>query len=278
MADLEMTGLEAALRAVGPDLAYPQDTVLWDAVARRLADRPSGRSRLRLLPLRTPRPVLRPVLRPAWHVAVAAVVAVALVLSGVFAASPTVRHTVERWLGLRGVKVVETPRPSALPPTRTVGGGLDLGATVALAEAQDRLGSTVLLPRDLGGPDRISIRDLSIGGSEVFLVYRDRPGIPRAGTTGVALLVSEFTGTLYRPGLEKYSLGATFESIVVNGGRGLWIEGGHGVAYLDSEGEVVPDEFRLAGNVLLWEQGDLTIRIESALSKAEALALAATFR
>jgi hypothetical protein len=269
--------LESALRAAGSELDYPPDASVWGAVAARLAEAPTGRARFRLPALRLP--VLRPpaVLRPAWQAAVAAVVAVALVLSGLFAASPTVREAVERWLGLRGVKVVQTPRPPSLPPTQTLGGDLDLGRSVGLAEAQRHLGATLLFPAGLGQPDAMFIRDLSVGGSEVFLVYRERPGIPRAGTTGVALLVSEFTGSVYRPGLQKYSFGAKIERLTVNGGRGLWIEGGHGVAYLDARGEVVQDQFRLAGNVLLWERGRLTLRIESALSKADALALAGTF-
>jgi hypothetical protein len=211
-------------------------------------------------------------------VVTAALVVLALILSGVFAASPTVRRTVERWLGLRGVKVVETPRPSTLPPTRTLGDGLDLGSKIDLVGAEERLRRKLLVPQGLGTPDAIYIRDLTIGGSEVFLVYRDRPGIPSAETTGVALLVSEFTGEVYRPGFQKLSFGATIERVTVNGGRGLWIEGGHGLAYLDTNGDEVQDQFRLAGNVLLWEQGELTVRIESALSKAEALTLGATFR
>lgn len=275
--ELELTMLEGALRAAGSELEYPPDAGVWVVVAARLAEAPTGRARFRLPALRLP--VLRPpaVLRPAWHAAVAAVVAVALLLSGLFAASPTVRQTVERWLGLRGVKVVQTPRPPSLPPTQTLGGGLDLGKRVGLGEAQQHLGATLLFPAGLGSPDEVYVRDLSVGGSEVFLVYRERPGIPRAGTTGVALLVSEFTGSVYRPGFQKYSFGAKIERVTVNGGRGLWIEGGHGLAYLDANGEVVQDQLRLAGNVLLWEQGPLTLRIESALTKAEALALGGTF-
>lgn len=275
--ELELRLLEGALRAAGSELDYPPDAGVWEAVAVRIAEAPTGRARFRLPALRLP--VLRPpaVLRPAWHAAVAAVVAVALLLSGLLAASPAVRETVERWLGLRGVKVVQTPRPPSLPPTQTLGGALDLGRRVGLGEAGRHLGATLLFPAGLGAPDELYVRDLSVGGSEVFLVYRERPGIPRAGTTGVALLVSEFTGSMYRPGFEKYSFGAKIERVTVNGGRGLWIEGGHGLAYLDANGEVVQDQFRLAGNVLLWEQGPLTLRIESALSKAGALALAKTF-
>lgn len=275
---VDVVVLEGALRSVAPELAYPSEAGVWEAVAPRLIDRGRvgravfRRSRLSLPSVRPPS-----VGRPVWQVAVAAVVAVGVLLSAALAGSPTIRETVERWLGLRGVKVVQTPRPSSLPPTRTLGDGLDLGLTLDLAAAQERFGIRLVLPSELGRPDRVSIRDLSVGGSEVFLVYRARAGLPRSDATGVGLLVSEFSGSLYQPGLEKYSFGAKVERLTVNGGRGLWIEGGHGVTYLDANGQVVPDDFRLAGNVLLWEQGPLTIRIESALSEADALALARTF-
>jgi hypothetical protein len=91
-------------------------------------------------------------------------------------------------------------------------------------------------------------------------------------------LLSEFSGDLYRPGLEKFSLGATLRPVTVGGGRGFWVEGAHAVAYLDRNGNVIADDLRLAGNVLLWERGGLTLRIESVLGERDALALAGTIR
>ena len=38
--------------------------------------------------------------------------------------------------------------------------------------------------------------------------------------------------------------------------------------------QMIVGAIRLAGNVLLWEHGDLTLRIESSLSKELALAVA----
>ena len=65
----------------------------------------------------------------------------------------------------------------------------------------------------------------------------------------------------------------------VNGEPGFWIAGDfHEVLYLDANGESIADSVRLAGNVLLWEQGDLTLRLESALTKSEALRIARSIR
>src|SRR2546422_968134 len=120
----------------------------------------------------------------------------------------------------------------------------------------------VLRPPGLGLPDAVYVRDLTVGGAEVFLVYSPRAGIPAARETGVGLLVSEFTGDLYRPGLEKLSFGAKIERVRVDDSPGFWVEGGHGVTYLDRDGNVVGDDLRLAGSVLLWQRGTLTLRIE----------------
>jgi hypothetical protein len=40
---------------------------------------------------------------------------------------------------------------------------------------------------------------------------------------------------------------------------------------------VVQDSTRIADNVLIWEQGDLTLRLESALSRDQALGIARSF-
>jgi hypothetical protein len=46
----------------------------------------------------------------------------------------------------------------------------------------------------------------------------------------------------------------------------MWIEGApHTVAYLDADGRLVPDTLRLAGNALIWQLGEITLRLESRL-------------
>jgi hypothetical protein len=276
-AGMAFTELETALSAIGESLDYPPTADLAVAVSRRIAQEPRRRVVFRLRSLRLP--VLRPpaVFRPAWQVALAAFLAAVVAFSGAFAASPAVREAVERWFGLRGVKIVQSPPPVA-PSVHRLGEGLDLGLGTTLAEAQQHLGERILLPAGLGKPDEVWVRDLTVGGAEVFLVYRPRPGLPVTSQTGVGLLLSEFTGDLYRPGIEKFAPDARLEPVVVNGGRGFWVQGGHSIGYLDGNGNVVLDDLRLAGNVLVWEQGELTLRIESALSEGEVLQLARTIR
>ena len=67
--------------------------------------------------------------------------------------------------------------------------------------------------------------------------------------------------------------------LMVNGASGYWISGGvHEIIYLDPNGVPISNTLRLAGNVLLWQRGDVTLRIESSLSLEQALAVARTVR
>jgi hypothetical protein len=67
------------------------------------------------------------------------------------------------------------------------------------------------------------------------------------------------------------------EALTVNGQRAYWLEGEpHAVAFNDRTGRAFQDEARLAGNTLVFASGPRTVRIESGLTKAEALALAVT--
>ena len=66
----------------------------------------------------------------------------------------------------------------------------------------------------------------------------------------------------------------TLEQVKVGAGPGYWISGKpHDFLFLDEHGSPQQDTFRLAGNALIWEQGPLTIRIESDLGRDAVLAL-----
>ena len=69
----------------------------------------------------------------------------------------------------------------------------------------------------------------------------------------------------------------TLLRITVDGRRGYWISGGpHIVGVLDRNGDLYQDRTRLAANTLLVQDGDRILRIESALSRDEAIAIART--
>ena len=59
------------------------------------------------------------------------------------------------------------------------------------------------------------------------------------------------------------------------GQRAYWLAGEpHAVAFTDRDGTFFQDEGRLAGNTLLFANGPRTIRVESGLTRDEALAVA----
>jgi hypothetical protein len=206
----------------------------------------------------------------------------ALVMSfaALLTVSPEARTVVADRLGMRGV-TVEQPHAVTLPTAGTRGkiGPDNLGERVIMDEARARVGFPVLVPTDseLGPPDEMYV-DFAIPGGQVGLVYGPRAAIP-----ATAFFLFEFQspqGSINQGLLGKQlAVETRVEAIQVNGGRGLWIEGAPHVLYIpDARGEMRAETVRLAGNVLLWEQGDVTLRLEGPLSKELALRIAASVR
>ncbi len=139
----------------------------------------------------------------------------------------------------------------------------------------------VLLPVDpaFGEPDEVYVGEPPPGG-QIALVWRARPGLPPAAESGVGALMTQFRGDT-EAGLMSKSLGpgTRLEEVVVNGQPGFWIEGSpHLFLYRDASGRIREETIRLAGNSLVWQQGGLIVRLETALSKDETLRIAASVR
>ena len=255
--------LERALADLGRELAYPPTPQLAAAVRQRLAEesaaRPRGRSWLG---------------RPDRRLAVALAAVLALV-AVVLAISPEARDAVAGRLGLRGVLIREVPAVSAPRATQ-----LNLGEPLTLDQIRVRVAYQVELPAALGPPDEAYLSNTPVGG-QVALVYYPRPDLPQANTTGVGLLLTEFRGNVRSTAALGKSIppGSHLEEVQVNGRPAFWIDGDpHTFFYMDARGQIQPESTRLAANVLLWEHGELTLRLESALPRDAALSIAATVR
>ena len=184
-----------------------------------------------------------------WPRPVAIAVAVLVVAIGAAFAVPPARTAILDWLGLRHVSIV---RVDDLPPTSPIV-RLDLGRQVTLAQAP--LGT--LVPEDK--PDKVFVDD-----GTVSLLWGD-PERPR-------LLLTELQGQAF---IEKLIQPDTrVEPVTVNGRPGAWLEEPHVVMFRDSNGRLRDDSPRLAGKTLLWEHGELTLRLEGDLTKEEALRIA----
>jgi hypothetical protein len=245
-----MADLELQLRELGAQIEYPPTPDIAGAVRARLAAEPSQR------PFGLRRAVVIAV--AVLAVAVAAVMAV-----------PQARTAILEWLGLRGVTIERV----STQPTAPAEAELGLGDRVSLDGARSRAAYEVLVPQtDEFGDPGVYYSSLVQGG-QVGFVYRSDDG-------RVVLLITEFRGSLEEDFIHK-SAGpeTTIERVTVNGEPGFWLEGEpHEFLYLDEAGQPIFETLRLAGNTLLWTQGEVTLRLEGDVTKAEALAVAESMR
>ncbi len=194
---------------------------------------------------------------------------------------PEARNAIADRLGLPGVSIqwvdeVPTPEPSQ------IGAPLLLGRQVTIDEAQAAVDFSVRVPTVAGfnAPDEIYLLD-QVEGAMVSFVYPAAPGLPASDETGVGALLTQFRGEADRGLIEKGlpddgAQATNLDAVAVSGEPGFWISGApHGFFFVCYDvGECRQEQYRLAGNVLLWEQDGVTLRLESALSLKDALAIA----
>jgi len=250
--------LERALRILGSRYPYPPTPNLASRVRGRITARSVAPPR-RVGLWRDPRRL-------------ALVAAVLLVLLGAAAlANPTTRDAIAHFFHVRGVIVNRVPSPLPSPSPITP---LNLGRRATLEQAQSSVTFTIAVPSAVGAPDAVYV-DSGIPGGEVALAYRPRPGVPLVRQTGLGLLITEFRGDLI-PGFitKEVGPGTTTEETSVNGDAAWWIAGEPHTIVVQVAGQDQPETLRLAANTLVWEHGGVTYRIESGLSKVDAMAIA----
>jgi hypothetical protein len=239
-----MTELERRLLALGRELDVPSAPDLSSTVQMRLERRP-----------RRPFP---------WRRAALLAAALLAIAIGAAFAVPQARTALLRWLHLRGATI---ERVETLPPAveRSQAGGL--GRSLSREEAERQVGFRLALPPFKGdGPRRVYVLDDSV--ATVILHAYGRP-----------ILLSQFQsadGSL----LKKLAAGKTVvDPVQVAGRPGLWLEGApHTLTYFDRSLGFQERTVLIHGNVLVWVRGELTLRLEGKLSRAQALRIARTIR
>jgi hypothetical protein len=253
---LPVTEVERALVDIGRLIDYPPEPALATAVRRRIQSAPRRSAWESFLDS------LR---RPAFG-AVAIVVITCVFLM----ASESARIAVADWLGFDDVRITFDE-----PPERLIGRTLSLGESMSLEEARAEVDFDVLVPKKLGDPDEVYFNP-SVSSGMVSLLYAANEELPAAGEEGAGVLITQFEATLrgndYFTKFAEHDTSVT--EVEVRGKRGFWVDMPHVLNFNDAEGVPGAENSRLSGPALLWQEGDLVIRIESALTQAEVIELA----
>ncbi|GAA3632103.1 hypothetical protein C8D88_1011464 [Lentzea atacamensis] len=181
--------------------------------------------------------------RNRWLTAlVAAVTAFAIA----FAVSPAVRAAVQDLLEFAGVEFHTEAPKSIAPPLPS--------QEVSLDEARKQMPFEIHLPALLGTPDKLTVHE----GRFVTLHYGN-------------LRLDQFDGTV-QPAIGKLIHGEGVEQIDDK----VWVPYPHRIFYIDRKGEWRNEEPHGAGQTLIWQRGQVTMRLEGDLTKERALEISAS--
>lgn len=271
---MDDAALTAALGSLGEAVAWPQPRLTPDGPdlatrvrARIVAEPPRARQR-RWSPFAPA--------RRALLLATVALVVLAAVAGAVAFGVPGIR-LIFGDPGGTPPPVVATPAASPTGSAEPAGSSLELGELVDVATAAQRAGFPVSLPGDpaLGAPDAVwlSHRD------EVALIWAPTDDLPPTTESDIGLLIMQFKGSVSPEPIGKIiSSGTTVEPVRIADG-GYWIAGDpHIYFYISPEGQHVDEGRRWVGDALIWQDGEMTYRIETSLGKDAAIRIAESLR
>ena len=242
MTEPERTMVGAALRDLGAHLVVPEPPDVTASVLARL-DEPIPRERSLLLKV------------------AAAVLIVLLALGVLITVSPPVRAAVAHLLRFAGIEF-STEAPGPLPSSPAPLPGQHV---VDLPAAQRVSSFSIAVPEQLGTPEQVLLID-GTPPRVVSLLYR-------AGT----VRLDEFDGVADLAMFKK--LGPDdFEYVQVGGDNAVWVPGPHEVYYVDRNGRTRTESARLSAKTLIWQHGNVTMRLEGDFTQEQAVAIASSVR
>ncbi|HYF12560.1 MAG TPA: hypothetical protein VEC09_09675 [Actinomycetota bacterium] len=246
MAERSAPAIERALASVAADVDVPAAPALAvSVVSRLLVDRAAET-----------RPVLprRALWSPRTRLIAATVAVVALL-----AIAAGARYAI----GVAEIRIEPERAPSGPPITPA-----SLGEPTPLAELEDAVGFAIHVPARRP-PDAAWAS--TAGGGTAILAWRADARWPRLHGTPWGLLLVEVADGDDEILVKRVSAFDDTDEIVLDGGRAFWIHAPHELLVVTDHGD---ERFLIEGNVLIWERGDVTYRLETSLPLAEALAVA----
>ena len=146
-----------------------------------------------------------------------------------------------------------------------------LGRLVTLDDARTRAGFGVLTPSRPGFEAPVAVHLLGEPPvARVTLSYGDRGSL------------TEFVGSADPEGFQKLiGGGTTVEALTLNGKPAYWISGAPHelvVLYQDATGVPTWESIVVDGDVLIWQDGDVTLRLSTSIGRTEAIAVAGSMR
>ena len=169
---------------------------------------------------------------------------------------------------------VATPAPTLSGSPPPAGSSLGLGQLVDVDTAAGRAGFPIRVPTDpaLGEPDAVYVS----GRDEVALVWAPTDDLPPTIESDIGLLIMEFHGSVTPEPIGKMiSSGTEVEPVGLEDGTAYWISGDpHVFFYMSPDGEHIDEGRRWVGDALIWQDGEMTYRIETSLGKDAAIRIA----
>jgi hypothetical protein len=168
-----------------------------------------------------------------------------------------------------------TPPPTATPVPLTPPASLSsLGGETTLAEARRQVVFPVLLPTtpaDLGSPDHVYLQELG-GRNGVILVWL----VP--GQADQVRLALYYIPESVFAEKEITTTANVLARTTVGSAPALWVQGPHMLRFADAAHPEWRTGRLISGNVLVWAQSWLTIRLETPLPLEAARRIAASLR
>jgi hypothetical protein len=245
----EPTMLETALRDLGTRLAVPEPpdpAEVADAVLARL--RQPGR---------------RPFLESRLAKVAAAVLVVLLALGLVITVSPPVRAGVLHLLRFAGIELSSEAGPTGPLPASPA--ALPDQRSTDLATARRLSRFPIAVPDKVGPPEQVLLID-GTPPRVVSLLYR-----------GGTVRLDEFDGVADLSLFKKLDT-QDFEYLQIAGANAVWVPSPHPLYYIDRDGRYHAESARLSGKTLIWQRGEVTLRLEGDFTKEQALEIANSVR